>query len=490
MVLLYDILPEQISNIWKNSKHNVKSLLELLHQREEEEMEQQTETYDRRKLLQETVKLAWPAVLESFFISLAGMIDTMMVSSLGTYAVAAVGLTTQPKFITLAVFFSTNVAVSALVARRKGQNDRRNANEVLVTALWFTVIVCIALSILSVAFASPIIRLCGSNSDTHDAAVIYFRVIQGGMIFNVLTMVINAAQRGAGNTKIAMTTNIVSSLVNICFNYLLINGNFGFPEWHLFGAAVATVLGTIASFAMSLQSLFKKNSFVSIPYIVKEKVSASLNVMQSIWHLAYNLLIENFAMRVGFMTTAVIAARLGTDAFAAHQVGMNFLSLTFSFGDGMQVAAVALIGRSLGEKKPDLAKIYGSLCQHVGLAISIVVAIIFFFFGKTLFSMFFNAPDILSDGVLISRFIIVIALFQISQVIYGGCLRGAGDVKYCLFASLLSVTLIRTIVTWMLTSVFALGLTGIWLGVLSDQFSRFVLLRYRFEKGEWTQLRI
>ena len=264
MVLLYDILPEQISNIWKNSKHNVKSLLELLHQREEEAMEQQTETYDRRKLLQETVKLAWPAVLESFFISLAGMIDTMMVSSLGTYAVAAVGLTTQPKFITLAVFFSTNVAVSALVARRKGQNDRRNANEVLVTALWFTVIVCIALSILSVAFASPIIRLCGSNSDTHDAAVIYFRVIQGGMIFNVLTMVINAAQRGAGNTKIAMTTNIVSSLVNICFNYLLINGNFGFPEWHLFGAAVATVLGTIASFAMSLQSLFKKNSFVSI----------------------------------------------------------------------------------------------------------------------------------------------------------------------------------------------------------------------------------
>ena len=467
MVLLYDILPEQISNIWKNSKHNVKSLLELLHQREEEEMEQQTETYDRRKLLQETVKLAWPAVLESFFISLAGMIDTMMVSSLGTYAVAAVGLTTQPKFITLAVFFSTNVAVSALVARRKGQNDRRNANEVLVTALWFTVIVCIALSILSVAFASPIIRLCGSNSDTHDAAVIYFRVIQGGMIFNVLTMVINAAQRGAGNTKIAMTTNIVSSLVNICFNYLLING-----------------------FAMSLQSLFKKNSFVSIPYIVKEKVSASWNVMQSIWHLAYNLLIENFAMRVGFMTTAVIAARLGTDAFAAHQVGMNFLSLTFSFGDGMQVAAVALIGRSLGEKKPDLAKIYGSLCQHVGLAISIVVAIIFFFLGKALFSMFFNAPDILSDGVLISRFIIVIALFQISQVIYGGCLRGAGDVKYCLFASLLSVTLIRTIVTWMLTSVFALGLTGIWLGVLSDQFSRFVLLRYRFEKGEWTQLRI
>lgn len=453
-------------------------------------MEGIAESYDRKALLQETIRLAWPAVLESFFISLAGMIDTMMVSSLGTYAVAAVGLTTQPKFITLAVFFSTNVAVSALVARRKGQNDRRNANEVLVTALWFTIAACLVLSIVSVALADPIITLCGSNMDTHEAAVTYFRVIQGGMIFNVLTMVINAAQRGAGNTRIAMTTNVVSSLVNICFNYLLINGNFGFPEWRLFGAAVATVLGTVASFAMSLHSLFKKNSFVSIPYIFKEKVKASREVLKSIWHLTYNLLIENFAMRVGFMTTAVIAARLGTDAFAAHQVGMNFLSLTFSFGDGMQVAAVALIGRSLGEKKPAKAKIYGSMCQHVGLAISIVLAIIFFFFGKALFSLFFAAPDILSDGVLISRFIIVIALFQISQVIYGGCLRGAGDVKYCLFASLLSVTIIRTIVTWLLTSVFTLGLTGIWIGVLSDQFSRFVLLRHRFEKGEWTTLRI
>ncbi|MCH4021230.1 MAG: MATE family efflux transporter [Erysipelotrichaceae bacterium] len=453
-------------------------------------MKSETEIQMRRGLLPETIRLAWPAVLESFFISLAGMIDTMMVSSLGTYAVAAVGLTTQPKFITLAVFFSVNVAVSALVARRKGQNDRRNGNEVLVTAMLFTVAVCIVLSVLSVSLASPIISLCGSNSDTHDAAVTYFRVIQGGMIFNVLTMVINAAQRGAGNTRIAMTTNVVSSLVNICFNYLLINGNFGFPEWHLFGAAVATVLGTVASFAMSLHSLFKKDSFVSLPYIIREKVRASSEVMKSIWHLGYNLLIENFAMRVGFVTTAVIAAHLGTDAFAAHQVGMNFLSLTFSFGDGMQVAAVALIGRSLGEKRPDKARIYGSLCQKVGLGISLILAVIFFFFGKALFSLFFNEPDILSLGVLISRFIIVIAVFQISQVIYGGCLRGAGDVRYCLFASLLSVTLIRTIVTWMLTSMIPLGLTGIWLGVLSDQVSRFVLLRHRFEKGEWTQLHI
>lgn len=69
-------------------------------------------------LTKEAVRLAWPAVCESFFIALAGMVDTFMVSTLGANAVAAVGLTTQPKFLGLALFIAANVAISALVARR------------------------------------------------------------------------------------------------------------------------------------------------------------------------------------------------------------------------------------------------------------------------------------------------------------------------------------------------------------------------------------
>ena len=91
---------------------------------------------------------------------------------------------------------------------------------------------------------------------------------------------------------------------------------------------------------------------------------------------------------------------------------------------------------------------------------------------------------------VICDYIIVIVVFQISQIIFGGCLRGAGDVKFTLFASLISVTIIRTLVTWGLTSVFNLGLAGIWIGILSDQISRFIFLSLRFRKGEWTQLMI
>lgn len=73
--------------------------------------------------------MAWPAIVESFFIAFAGLVDSLMVSSLGSYAVAAVGLTTQPKLLGLAFFFALNVSISALVARRRGQYKNHDAHK-------------------------------------------------------------------------------------------------------------------------------------------------------------------------------------------------------------------------------------------------------------------------------------------------------------------------------------------------------------------------
>ena len=143
-------------------------------------VEQEGELPDERTVLKTTLNIAWPSILESFLISLVGMVDTVMVGSLGSYAIAAVGLTTQPKFIALAVFMSLNVAISAIVARRRGEGDRDSANRVLVQALIISVALTVVISVVTVIWADPIIRLCGSAPDTHDAAVGYLRIIQGG----------------------------------------------------------------------------------------------------------------------------------------------------------------------------------------------------------------------------------------------------------------------------------------------------------------------
>ena len=139
------------------------------------------------------IQVAWPSVLESFFIALAGIIDTYMVSSIGSSAVAAVGLTTQPKFIALSIFFSINIATSALVARRLGEEDKEGANRILFTAIIMGLVLTVVISTVMVYFSDSILRLAGSNSDTHTDALNYFRIIMGGMIFNVVSMTINAA---------------------------------------------------------------------------------------------------------------------------------------------------------------------------------------------------------------------------------------------------------------------------------------------------------
>ena len=228
------------------------------------------------------------------------------------------------------------------------------------------------MTIIMVKFASPLLKFSGSNKDTHVPAMIYFRIIMGGMVFSTISMVINAAQRGSGNTQIAFTTNLVSSVVNIIFNYLLIGGNLGFPKLGIAGAAIATVLGTVVATIMSIRSLFKRDSFVQIRYMIREKIKPGVETAISIAKLGVNLLAENFAARVGFMATAMMAAKLGTDAFASHNVGMSLLSLGFAFADGMQVAAVALTGSALGAGKKGEAKNYGKTCQTIGLGISVV----------------------------------------------------------------------------------------------------------------------
>ncbi len=445
--------------------------------------------YEKQQI-KDVLKIAWPAMLESFFIAFVGLVDSFMVSSLGSEAVASVGLTTQPKFVGLALFFAVNVSISALVARRKGEANREGANRIFVTALTFVIIMAVIISILLVVFADPIIELCGSEWETHDGAVAYFKIIMGGMIFNCIQMGVNAAQRGCGNTKITMRTNLVANTVNVILNYLLIQGNFGFPALGIRGAALATVLGTVVASMMSVWSVCGKDTFVSLQYIFREKIVPSFAAFGNIVKVGYSVFAEQLLLRVGFMATSLMAAAQGTQAMAAHQVGMNIMGLSFSFGDGLQATAVALIGYSLGAGDAQLAKKYGSICRMIGGGISVVLAGLYLLGGGWLYRMFFEEQEIVDIGVGIMRVIALIVVLQISQVIYMGCLRGAGDTLYTAVVSTISVTIMRTAGSFFFCYVMHWGIIGIWMGIVADQVSRLVLASIRFKKGKWMHIKI
>lgn len=436
-----------------------------------------------------TVKIAWPSTLEAFLMGLVSFVDTMMVSALGSYAISAIGLTNQPRFLCLSIFFALNIAVSALVARRKGEERQNEANQILVQALLVAGILAVFVTVFALIFASPILQFAGSQPDTHHYSVMYFRIIISGLAFQVFSMIINAAQRGAGNTKISMRSNLVMSGINVVLNFLLIEGRFGFPALGVQGAAIATFCAFVAGFAMSLRSVLKPTGYLYL-FFRGNSLRPRSDIYRRMYQVGSGSFVEQIFLRIGFLLYTLVVANLGTDAFAAHQIGMTIITISFAVGDGLSVAGIALVGQSLGKKRPDLAKIYGGFCQHFGMLCSITIALIYATLGKPIFNLFSFDPIILSYGDIIMKIIGAIVILQVSQVIFGGCLRGAGDTRYIAMISLISVTIIRPLSGWLLVYPLQFGLIGAWMSLLLDQSVRFLLTWRRFRSGKWQKIEL
>ena len=421
-------------------------------------------------------------------ICLVGIVDTIMVGTLGSYAIAAVGLTNQPRLIVLAIFMALNHGITAVVSRRYGQQDKDGANRVLRQILLLAALVVILLSALGQPAARPLLRFAGAKPDTLEHAVTYFRIILIGIPAVVLSMNINAAQRGVGNTRIAMRTNMTANLVNCCFNYLLINGHFGFPALGVAGAAIATVIGNYVGLAIAIASLFRRDGFLQLNF--RESFMPNRDDLRSIFRVSGAACLEQVFLRVGFFIYAKVVAELGTDDYATHQIGMHILSLSFCFGDGLTMAASALVGRSLGQKRPDLAVMYGKCAQRIGICIAVGLAAIFVAFAREIYMAFSRDGGIIEKGIPIIYMCAVITAGQISQVIFSGCLRGAGDTMFIALTSMISIGCIRPFLSWYLCYPAGLGLYGAWFGVIIDQYLRLILNGIRFGRGKWTKIEV
>ncbi len=434
------------------------------------------------------VKVAWPSMLEAFLVSLVSMVDTVMVGTLGHEAIASVGLTSQPRLIVLALFMSLNIGVTAVVSRRRGEGNRQSANHTLRQALLVASVLSIVLSAVAVYFARPLLLFAGAQPDALEGAVTYFRIIIGGIFFNIISLTINAAQKGCGNTRIAMHTNVCANLVNIVFNYLLIGGKFGFPRLGVMGAAIATTLGYFTAFLIALSSVRKPDRFLYLSF--KESFLPDRQNFSSLINVGSSAAVEQVFVRIGFFIFAKIVASLGTMAFSTHQICMNLLMLSFAFGDGLAVAASSLVGQSLGQKRPDMAIVYGKTAQRIGVLIGAFLCVFFICMRKVLILPFSREPGIIELGSKVLLILSVMCPAQISQVIFSNCLRVAGDTRYVAVVSLISIGLGRTVVAYFFTVTLQWGLLGAWFSFLIDQGCRLIFSGLRFGKGRWTRLKL
>ena len=439
---------------------------------------------NRKRRIHDILDIGIPSFLETLFTTFSGIIDSKMVSSLGISAISAVSVTNQPRLFVFSIFFAFNTVTSSLIAKYFGKKDRDRANRIFDHILKLTFLLGAIASVLCVLLARPIMIAFSNQKDILEYSIVYFRIVMGGMLFNLFFMAVNAALRGCGKTRLTFASNVISGAVNILFNYLLIEGHLGFPRLEYAGAAIATVTGTVAASVFSFVYAMKRDMFVNLPYCVRQKFRMTKQSLSEIMSLAKSSITDGLAMRLSLLAIAALVARIGSFQLAVHSSGMHLLNINYALGMGLQTAGVALIGRSYGASDYDGMNAYKRELSRVGMLSALVLAAVILPSGRLFFGFFSQDPDFIRVGSISCIFIGLITLFQTMKFVYAGCLIGVGAMKEVMLASVISFAGVNLIALAVLTLVFETGIWGVWLAALLSQTAQAVILYVYIRKSK------
>ncbi|MCL2367150.1 MAG: MATE family efflux transporter, partial [Oscillospiraceae bacterium] len=440
-----------------------------------------------RMLYRDILVIAWPAMAERAFAAFASMISMIMVGSLGPWAIASVGLAMMPRMLMVTIVMALNVGATALIARSRGAGDRVGANAYLKQAMILGVACSIVVGALGFIFAQPLIRLMGATEEASLIGGTVFQQIQSlGFIFIGIPITITAALRGIGDSRSPMIYNTVATVVTIFLSFLLIEGRWGFPRLEVAGASIAAVLGQVVATVMALYIIRKKENYISLNF--KMPMRINWRQLKDILEIGLPAMGEQIILRTGMILVNRIVASLGTNDFAAHHIGMNFMIFTMINGEGISTSATTLMGQSIGKKRPDMAQAYTSRCRKTGLIAAFILAAFVVLLRHPLTRLYTDDHEVIQTSVYI---ILILALnqpFQASQFIVSGALRGAGDTFAVAVVNFASALVLRPVLAAIAIFVLDLGAVGAWYAFLADQIMRSFLIMLRFNSGKWKRV--
>lgn len=448
----------------------------------------------KNPIRQDVLKLAWPILIELLLGSLFGMIDMMMLGwiadkALSAASVAAVGITNQPMFIGLSLAQALNVGGTAMIARYVGAKQPHKVDSVLKHVILLNIFVlAIPLATFGLVFTEEIMRFMGAEADTISAGSTYFKVIMIGYLFQSFNMSITAALRGIGETKAPMRINLRVNFLNVIGNAVLIYGLLFFPALGVTGAGVSTAFSHVVASVLMVRFVTRKDSPLKLD--LKKKFKYNKVVIQNLIRVGVPASLESLALRIGVMMFVRIVASLGTVVYASHQIALSILGLSFQPGQAFGIAASSMVGRSLGAQNLKKAELYAKETRKIGSIISTGMALLFFFFGPQIVSLYTTDPVIIDNASMALKIIALVQPFQSSQLILAGALRGAGDTFWPLVATFIGVFGFRVLVAYLLVKVLGMGLMGAWIAVLIDQLIRWVFVYGRFRTNKWKYIRI
>ena len=435
----------------------------------------------KRYMQGQILQLAWPVVLEMFWVMVVNLCLTVMVGSFGAVALAAVGLATLVQFSTAMIFAATGTGSSAIIAREWGAGNYGEVRAVAGQALLIGTVLGILVAIAGVLAAPQLFLFTGADQAVAELAGQLLQINFMSIPLLMILAIGNAVLRGMGQTRTAFCISSVSNTITLIVSYLLIFGVIA-PEVGAYGAAWGTSLGqTVGGILVII--VLKRHAKLGLSWESVSKVRT--DVIRRIFNISIPAALEQLSMQGGRIFFTLLLAQVGAAQFAAHQIAMQIESISFLPGFGFSVAAMTLMGQNLGKRLPHRAIRYVWLTTHMTFTGMAVMGAVFFLFAEPLTKFFIADPAVIHWGVLCVK---IAALEQVTialTYVLSGALRGAGDTKWPMVVTTTGVWLVRMPLIYLFINVWHYDITAAWFITASDFFVRSSLVWWRFASNKW-----
>ncbi|WP_339014850.1 MATE family efflux transporter [Fusobacterium animalis] len=434
------------------------------------------------KIFKEILYLAIPAVGEMTLYMMIWIFDTMMIGKYGgQLAVSSVGLSTEIiySFFNIIIAVGVSTALTSLISRAIGSKDYKKA-EIIANA-GIKIAVVLALIFFSLLFFVPdkILNLAGATKEMLPLATRYAKISSFSFFLLTLSSTTNGIFRGIKDTKTSLYVAGSINIVNLFLDYVLIFGNFGFPEWGITGAAVATVAGNFIGILLQWSRLKKLPFKISLFSYVSKK---------DIWEIIRfavpsGLQEANFSLSRLLGLTFILS--LGTTAFAANQIGIAIEAISTMPGWGVAIACTALVGHSIGENNPNKSQEYTLYSTIIASIFMGILACFFFFIPRTLVSFFINKQEI--DVIKIGAICLQVAAFEQIPIaivtVLGSYFKGIGNPKTPFYVSFFTNWFLRLPIAFYLISILRLPVYIYWFITTFQWLVESVILYYLYRKN-------
>lgn len=426
--------------------------------------------------------LAVPMILELVMESTFAVADIYFVGKLGASAIAAVGLTETYMFLLYSIAMGLAMGVTAIVARRIGEKNPKDAEATAKQAILLIVLLSLPFAIAGIFFAKDLLALMGADAWSLEYGYKYTQWMMGGNMVIMLLFVINAIYRGAGDASIAMVVLWVANIINIILDPILIFGWGPIPAMGIEGAAVATNIGRGTGVVIQLWVLAKGGKHIRAKIT---EMYFDAGIMLNIIKTSLGGVGQMIIAMTSWIFLMRILADIGSEAVAGATIAIRIMMFTIMPAWGLSNAAATLVGQNLGAERPDRAESSVWKIGVYNMIFLVLVSVMFFLFNDSLMRIFTQDEAVVAVGGTWLR------ILSYSFFVYGWWMvavqafNGAGDTTTPTKINVVFFWLIQIPLSYFLAITLDWGYSGVFWGVFFSETSVGLFTLWLFSKGKW-----